>query len=243
MFRDLIPAAVLEHKEELQTDKVRQGLLPDFRLDILGAEGAGAGPGALGNVISKLAKLKTIGAVASYYPRDGAQARTKKGVERRASLIPGEYRRPLAALDARYHETVPGQTGPLVQRLEGHGRLQCWVMGLSQEASHDLHAFLKPLAESKVQFLGLARGREATAQERAQILSGYRRVISTTCARANSSCLLGRVARVGEAYRSAAKRRAWAKREGERLEEERRAHWRAHVQGRGVLRGDFVYTV
>ena len=41
----------------------------------------------------------------------------------------------------------------------------------------------------------------------------------------------------------AARRRAWAKREGERLEEERRAHWQAHVQGRGVMRGEFVYTV
>ena len=48
---------------------------------------------------------------------------------------------------------------------------------------------------------------------------------------------------VEEANRAAAKRRAWAKREGGRLEEERRAHWRAHVQGRGVMPGEFVYTV
>ena len=54
---------------------------------------------------------------------------------------------------------------------------------------------------------------------------------------------LGRLAKVGESNRAAAKRRAWAKREGERLEEERRAHWRAHVQGRGVMRGEFVYTI
>ena len=50
------------------------------------------------------------------------------------------------------------------------------------------------------------------------------------------------MARVGEAYRMKAKRRAWAKREGERLEEERRAHWRAHVRVQGALRGEFVYT-
>ena len=36
---------------------------------------------------------------------------------------------------------------------------------------------------------------------------------------------------------------AWTKREGERLEEERRGHWRAPMQGRGVMRGEFVYTV
>ena len=92
-------------------------------------------------------------------------------------------------------------------------------------------------------YSGLARGREATERERAMILSCYRRTLSTTAARASSGCLLGRLAKVGESHRVAAKRRAWAKREGERLEEERRAHWRAHVQGKGVMRGEFVYTV
>ena len=38
-----------------------------------------------------------------------------------------------------------------------------------------------------------------------------------------SACLLGRVARVGEQHRQAARRRAWTKREGERREEECRA--------------------
>ncbi len=84
---------------------------------------------------------------------------------------------------------------------------------------------------------------KATERERAMILSCYRRTLSTTAARASSGCLLGRLAKVGESHRAAAKRRAWAKREGERLEEERRAHWRAHMQGRGVMRGEFVYTV
>ena len=95
----------------------------------------------------------------------------------------------------------------------------------------DLHTLLDALADTKVHLLGLARGREASERERAQILSGYRRTLSTTAARASSGCLLGRLAKVGEVHRAAAKRRAWAKREGERLEEERRAHWRAHVQG------------
>ena len=69
----------------------------------------------MGNVVSTLAELKVIGAVETYYPRGGARARTKKGVERRGALIAGEYRRPLAALDTRYHGTAEGQTGPLVR--------------------------------------------------------------------------------------------------------------------------------
>ena len=54
---------------------------------------------------------------------------------------------------------------------------------------------------------------------------------------------MGRVVKVGEANRNAAKRRAWALNESERIKEERRAHWRAHVQSRGITRGEFVYTI
>ena len=240
LFRDLIPVEAMAEEEGLQTGRGRQGLLPDFKLEL---PGEGAGPGALGNVESTLAELKVIGAVETYYPRGGARARSKKGVERRAGLIAGEYRRPLALLDTRYHGVEEGQTGPLLRRLERYGRLLTWVMGAWQEGSRDLHSLLDTLADHKVAVLGLARGREASEQERAQILSGYRRTLSTTAARATSGCLLGRLAKVGESNRAAAKRRVWAKREGERLEEERRAHWRAHVQGRGVMRGEFVYTI
>jgi hypothetical protein len=81
---------------------------------------------------------------------------------------------------------------------------------------------------------------EATERERSRILSGYRRVLSTTGARATSGCLVGRVARVGEAFRAAARRRVRTRQEEDRLESERRAHWRAPIQGRGVLRGQFV---
>ena len=117
-------------------------------------------------------------------------------------------------------EVEEGQTGPLLRRLERYGRLLTWVMGAWQEGSRDLHSLLDTLADHKVAVLGLARGREASEQERAQILSGYRRTLSTTAARATSGCLLGRLAKVGESNRAAAKRRVQAKREGERLEGE-----------------------
>ena len=240
LFRDIIPVEALNEEEGLRFGRGRQGLLPDFRLDL---PGQGGGPGALGQVESKLAELKVIGAVETYYPRAGARARSKKGVEKRAGLIPGEYKRPLAALDTRYHRVEEGQTGPLVRRLERFGNILTWVVGAWQEASKDLHDLLDLLAYHKVAVLGLARGREATENERAQILSGYRRTLSTMAERANSDCLLGRLAKVGEAHRGAARRRAWALREEERLQEERRAHWRAHIQGRGVMRGEFVYAV
>ena len=123
LFRDIIPVEALNKEEGLRFGRGRQGLLPDYRLDL---PGQGGGPGALGQVESKLAELKVIGAVETYYPRAGARARNKKGVEKRAGLIPGEYKRPLAALDTRYHRVEEGQTGPLVRRLERFGNILTW---------------------------------------------------------------------------------------------------------------------
>ena len=57
--------------------------------------------------------------------------------------------------------------------------------------------------------------------------------MSTVRAKTQSSCLLGRVGRVGESHR-AAKRRELVKREDMRREETIKAHWIANVRERGV---------
>ena len=65
------------------------------------------------------------------------------------------------------------------------------------------------MADSKLRAKDLARGREGTVMEKAIILSEFRRELGVTTAKANSASLIGRVARVGEGHRLAAKRRAW----------------------------------
>ena len=237
-FRDLIPVQALQEEEDLRPGRKRAGLLPDFAMD-MPEPGAEDGHAALGGIQKTLAEVKVIGAVKTYYPRSGPLARRTRGVDRRGALVPGEYRRPLERLDSNYHNTAPGDTGPLVRRLLGYGRLQLLVMGSWQEGTKDLHSLLDLLADLKVKRLGLARGRELSDRERARVLSDYRRILSVTAARASSGCLIGRLARFGPAFRAAAKRREWVRREGERMEEEREAHWRANVRGRGVMRGQF----
>ena len=64
-----------------------------------------------------------------------------------------------------------------------------------------------------------------------------RRELSTTGNKAESACLLGRVARMGEGHRLAAKRIVWVKREEELRQEANRAHWLANIRGRGIIRG------
>ena len=53
LFRDLIPVEALEAEEDLQRGRGRQGLLPDFRIEI---------PTREGEPEYRLAELKTIGA-------------------------------------------------------------------------------------------------------------------------------------------------------------------------------------
>ena len=227
-FCDLIPHEATETEAGLQRGRARQGLLPDFLFEI---------PSSTGLPESRLAELEVIGAVQTWYPRSGGASRRKKGVERRQAQLAGEYRRPLVSLDRKYHGTAEGETGPLERRLQGFGPLQGLVLGAFQEGSRDLHALLDTLADSRIRSLGLARGREGTERERASIISGFRRSLSLAGAKAQSACLLGRLSKVGEGHRWAAKRRAWAKREEDRLRSERKAHWHAYIRGRGLVEG------
>ena len=111
------------------------------------------------------------------------------------------------------------------------------VVGTFQEGSKDLHQLLDHLASSKLRAMGLARGRDGTDHERSVILMNLRRELSTAAAKANSACLLGRVARLGEGHRLAAKRRVWVRREQEQRDEASRTHWLANIRGRGIIRG------
>ena len=69
-----------------------------------------------GDVTRSLAELKIIGAGPSRYPRGVASSRDK-AANRRARLLPAEYRQKLSHLDQAYHGTRRGEVGPCVARL------------------------------------------------------------------------------------------------------------------------------
>ena len=83
-FRDLIPVQALEQEVDgLQRGRGRQGLLPDFILEL---------PTPLGQVELQLAELKVIGAAGTNYLRSGPFARRTRGVQMRA--LPGGQQEP-----------------------------------------------------------------------------------------------------------------------------------------------------
>ena len=93
-----------------------------------------------------LAALQFIGAWVSWFLRDVRG----KGTDKWAAGLPLLYKRALDRLDASHHKTRAGQTGPLVRRLQGFGKLEGLVVGPWGEGSKDIHSLLKVLAETKL---------------------------------------------------------------------------------------------
>ena len=229
LFRHLIPAELSAEGGELEYCRQRVGLTPDLRLRIQTPEGK----------CDRLGEIKMMSAGVTRYP----SGKTVKQTDRRASQLPGSYRRPLEKLDRRYHQTLPGQTGPLVERLQSFGELQCYVAGAWSEGSRHLHELIQTCAESKVAFLCRSTGRQEKEGLLGTLVSQYRRMISTCCVRAQAMCMLGRVGVISGAARAAAKRREGAVRLERQLRQEQRAVWMASIHGMGWAKRGNCHTL
>ena len=166
LFRDLIPAELTHQGGELQHARQRVGLTPDLLL-----------------------QLPTPDGVTDRYP----PGRTEKQADRRGRELPASYRRPLERLDQEYRGTLPGETGPLVARLQGFGDLLCLVVGAWGDCSADLHTLVQTCAESRVEHLCRSTGRPELEGQLSVIVSQYRRLLSSCMVRAQAQCLLSRV--------------------------------------------------
>ena len=161
-------------------------------------------------------------------------------MDRRARLLPAEYRKKVADVDREYYGTVAGQVGPLQARLEelaGGGGLKEDLLGLCVGAfgdiSTDLDRLIKALAESRALYLSREAGRPLSDNESGHILGQYRRVLSVTFVRSQAACLVARVGHLGQAARECAGRRRVAMAEGVRMRQEAVAYHAAHIRGRG----------
>ena len=180
--------------------------------------------------------ISTIcGAGPTRYPRGS----TDKAMDRRARLLPGEYRRKVAQVDRQYHQTADGEVGPLQSRLEelaggaGLEDLLGLCVGAFGDVSTDLDRLIKALAESRALYLSREAGRPLSDNESNWILSQYRRILSVTFERSQAACLVARMGHLGEAARDCAARRREAMGEGVRLRQEAAAYHVAHVRARG----------
>ena len=220
LFSDLLPAAVENAGGDLEWGRSRQGLVPDFRFRLPTPEGT----------TDCLAELKIVSAGVTWYPRGVAG----RGTDRRANGLQTLYRGKLAKYDTKYHGAVVGQTGPLVQRLEGYGKLWGLAVGPWGDGSKDLHSLVSIIANSMVDARSRERGWEGGEGELGQVMGQLRRKLSCSFVRAQALCLLSRLGQLGPGAKAAAERRGDALRAETARRREAQAHWQAHIRGRGL---------
>jgi len=228
LFSHLIPAQALSRYER---GRKRQALVPDFRIEM---------PSAIGVTRFQLAELKVISCCESWYtPSAGGNVRA---TEKRANGLKAEYRRKARDVDKEARESRGSEKGPVERRLEEFGDLLGLVFGAWGEASESVHHLVQILAESRLAFQGLQRGRPGNSGELGVLTGQIRRRLSLAAIKAQTECLLSKLHQVGPGNQLMAKRRQWAVQEDEKMKREREAQWLRRIEGIHTLRKGHIKT-
>ena len=226
LFAHLIPGDALTRMER---GRKRQALVPDFRLEL---------PCATGGTKTQLAELKVISCCRSWYT-PGSEVRA---TDKRAKQLPADYRRKAKKVDQEVLGIEREVRGPVERRLEEYGDLIGLCFGAWGEASEDVHKLVQSLAECRLTFLGLQRGRPGSDQELGMCVGQVRRRLSMVAVKSQVDCLLSKLHQVGPGNKQLAKRREWAIIEDQRMTRERGAQWIRRVEGVNTLRKGFFKT-
>ena len=228
LFSHLIPAQALTR---LERGRKRQALVPDFRLEM---------PCPTGGTKLQLAELKVLSCCSTWYPtRDGANVR---GTDKRARGLQTEYKKKASNIDHDIIGTPRDERGPVERRLEEFGVLLGVCFGAWGEASEDVHLLIQALAESRLSFQGMQRGRPGSGAELGMLVGQIRRRLSLTAIKAQVDCLLSKIHQVGPGNQQMARRREWALKEDDRMSRERAAQWLRKVEGVHTIRKGFIKT-
>ena len=106
-------------------------------------------------------------------------------------------------------------------RLDEFGDILGLSFGAWGEASRDVHVLIQALADSRLAFTGMQRGRPGSKAELGMITGQIRRRISLVAVNAQVECLLSKLHQVGPGNQQMAKNRQWALKEDERMSRER----------------------
>ena len=154
-----------------------------------------------------------------------------RATDKRANGLQGEYRRKAKAVDKEILAQPTQQRGPIETRLDEFGEILGLYFGAWGEASRDIHVLIQALAESRLAFTGMQRGRPGSKAELGMITGQIRRRISLVAVKAQVECLLSKLHQVGPGNQQMAKYRQWALKEDERMSRERKANWMLRYEG------------
>ena len=226
LFGHLIPAQALTRMEK---GRKRQAIVPDFRIEM---------PTPLGGTRPQLAELKVISCCETWYPA-GAGGNIR-GTDKRAGGLQQEYRMKAKKVDQEV--LGEGVKGPVERRLDEFGELLGLCFGAWGEASEGVHTLVQTLAEARLKYQGLQRGRPGSDQELGLLVGQVRRRLSLVAVKAQVDCLLAKLHQVGPGNIQLAKKRTWAILEDQRMARERGAQWIRRVEGVLTLRKGFIKT-
>ena len=132
--------------------------------------------------------------------------------------------------------------GPVERRLDEFGELLGLCFGAWGEASEGVHLLIQTLAEARLKYQGLQRGRPGSDQELGLLVGQVRRRLSLFAVKAQVDCLLEKLHQVGLGNTQLAKKRTWAILEDQRMARERGAQWLRRVEGVQTIRKGFIKT-
>ena len=158
-----------------------------------------------------------------------------RAVDRRAKALPAEYRRSPKEVDRNFVGVPEGEIGPVEAKLREYGDLKTLVFGAFAETSDDGHTLIHQIAEARMRFQGLQRGREGQKEELGVLIGMVRRRLSVTAVRAQAELLLNRM-QAAEGNPMEAKRRHFAQVQDVMMRKEREANWICKVSGERVIR-------
>ena len=120
-------------------------------------------------------------------------------------------------------------------KLREFGDLKTLVFGAFGESSDGAHLLMQQIAEARLRFQGLQRGREGQREELGVLIGMVRRRLSVAAVRAQAELLLNRMDAV-EGNPMAAQRRQYAQYQDVMMRREREANWICKVSGEQVIR-------
>ena len=192
MFSHLIPA---EGLTRIERGRKRQGLVPDFRLEI---------PSSTEGTKLQLAELKMICCCATWYPSSSGV--NVRGTDKRAEKLHGEYHKKAKDIDRNIIKIQNGGRGPVEKKLDEYGKIIGLCFGAWGEASEDVHTLIHTLAKSRIASQNLRHGFRAEAAELGIITGQIRRRISLVAIKSQVECLLSKLHQVGPGGRTLAKK-------------------------------------
>ena len=101
---------------------------------------------------------------------------------------------------------------------------------------------VQTIAEARLKYQGLQRGRPGSDRELGLLVGQVRRRLSMVAVKAQVDCLLAKLHQVGPGNAQLGKKRTWAILEDQRMARERSAQWIRRVEGVQTLRKGFIKT-